>query len=294
MIDVPQKYEYVGIFLTLKCNFKCNYCINEKSGRLIRARAELTGEEWVKTLNNLNIRQDVPITIGGGEPTQHPDFYKIIDNINHPVDLLTNLEFDIIKFIHNVDPVGMYSPDNEAYKSIRVSFHPEFMEIDETIAKAVALQEAGFNIGILPINHPENTEANLQLCEEGRKNQIYVFIKDFLGMYKGQMVGHYKYPDGLLGGHAQGSMVQCRTQELLVSPNGSIFSCHRDLYTNKNSTANLTDNDPNIDFEYHLCDKFGYCNPCDLKLKVNRFLQMGSCSVDIKPLEEKNQEGFDQ
>jgi sulfatase maturation enzyme AslB (radical SAM superfamily) len=291
MIDVPEEYAYVGVFLTLRCNFTCKYCINEKSGKLVRARAELTTEQWIETLNNLKIRDDVPITIGGGEPTVHKDFFKIISKINHPIDLLTNLEFDIIKFIHNVDPVSMYDPDNEAYKSIRVSFHPEFMEIDETIAKAVALQEAGFNIGILPINHPENTEANLQICEEGRKNQIYIFIKDFLGEYKGQMVGHYKYPHGLMGKNAVNRMVQCRTQELLIAPNGNVFGCHRDLYTNENATTNITDEDPDIDYAYHLCDKFGYCNPCDLKLKVNRFLQMGSCSVDIKPM---NSEGFDQ
>ncbi len=290
MIDVPKEYTYIGVFLTLKCNFQCKYCINEKSGRLVRSRAELNADQWVETLNNLNIQKDVPITIGGGEPTTHKDFFKVINKIHHPVDLLTNLEFDIIKFIHNVDPDSMYTPDNEAYKSIRVSFHPEFMDIDETIAKAVALQNAGFNIGILPINHPDNTEANLHLCEEGRKNQIYVFIKDFLGMYKGQMIGHYKYPLGLCGS-VENKIVRCRTQELLISPNGSVFGCHRDLYTKQYPTANLTEEDPNIDFAWHMCDKFGYCNPCDLKLKVNRFLQMGSCSVEI---EDVNQEGFDQ
>jgi sulfatase maturation enzyme AslB (radical SAM superfamily) len=288
MIDVPVEYEYVGVFLTLRCNFKCKYCINEKSGRLVRARQELSTDEWITCLNKLSINPDVPITIGGGEPTQHRDFYKIISKIDHPIDLLTNLEFDIIKFIHNVDPVKMYSSTNDAYKSIRVSFHPEFMEIDETIAKCVDLQKAGFNIGILPINHPENTESNLQLCEEGRKNQIYVFIKDFLGEYKGQMVGHYKYPDGLIGN--QHIRVDCRTQELLISPNGNIFRCHRDLYVNNNPIYNLMDN-PEIEYKYRWCDKFGHCNPCDLKLKVNRFLQMGSCSVDIQ---KRNTEGFDQ
>jgi MoaA/NifB/PqqE/SkfB family radical SAM enzyme len=288
MIDVPKEYEYIGVFLTLRCNFKCQYCINEKSGKLVRARQELSTDQWIKTLNNLNIREDVPITIGGGEPTVHKDFFKIINNIDHYIDLLTNLEFDIIKFIHNVDPSSMYNPDNEAYKSIRVSFHPEFMNVDETIGKAVALQDAGFNIGILPINHPENTEANLHLCEEGRKNQIYVFIKDFLGEYKGQMVGHYKYPEGLNGRH--NLLVDCRTKELLISPNGNIFKCHRDLYINENPIYNLMDN-PEIIYDYRLCENYGLCNPCDLKLKVNRFLQMGSCSVDII---EQNQEGFDQ
>jgi MoaA/NifB/PqqE/SkfB family radical SAM enzyme len=248
----------------------------------------LNTEQWINCLNKLSINPDVPITIGGGEPTQHKDFYKIIKAIEHPIDLLTNLEFDIIKFVYNVDPAKMYSQDNDAYKSIRVSFHPEFMDVEETIAKAVALQDAGFNIGILPINHPENTESNLKLCEEGRKNKIYVFIKDFLGEYKGQMVGHYKYPNGLTGG--QFVDVKCRTQELLISPNGNIFKCHRDLYVNENPVCNLMDN-PEIKYEYRDCNKFGHCNPCDLKLKVNRFLQMGSCSVEVK---KKNQEGFDQ
>jgi sulfatase maturation enzyme AslB (radical SAM superfamily) len=289
MIEVPKEYAYIGVFLTLRCNFKCNYCINELSGTLQRSRKELTADMWVDVLNNLDIKHDIPITIGGGEPTVHKGFFKIVNKLNHPIDLLTNLEFDIIKFIHNVDPESMYyQDDNYAYKSIRVSFHPEFMDIKETIAKAVALQNAGFNIGILPINYPENTTANLQLCEEARKNQIYVFIKDFLGEYRGQMIGHYKYPEGLDGRYH--NQVQCRTQELLISPTGDVFKCHRDLYMRQYPVCNLLDN-PDLKYEFRKCDKYGYCNPCDLKLKVNRFLQMGSCSVEIKKL---NQEGFDQ
>ena len=289
MIRVPKEYTYIGVFLTLRCNFQCGYCINEGSDKLKRSRQELSKDQWINILNNLEINDDVPITIGGGEPTVHKGFYKIIDGINHPIDLLTNLEFDIIKFIHNVDPRKMFKQDNEAYKSIRASFHPEFMDIKETVAKAVILQNAGFHVGILPINHPNNTEANLQLCEEARKNKIYTFIKDYLGEYKGNIIGHFKYPEGLDGRpHVD---VECRTQELLISPNANVFRCHRDLYADDTPIYNLMTT-PNIVYKFKECDKFGRCNPCDLKMKVNRFLQMGSCSVEIK--EKKiNQEGFD-
>ena len=31
---------------------------------------------------------------------------------------------------------------------------------------------------------------------------------------------------------------------------------------------------------------YGFCNLCDVKTKLNRFLQMGHCSVEIENVEE--------
>ena len=37
-----------------------------------------------------------------------------------------------------------------------------------------------------------------------------------------------------------------------------------------------------MDFDFRDCNRFGECNPCDVKLKNNRFQQFGTCSVTIK------------
>ncbi len=41
--------------------------------------------------------------------------------------------------------------------------------------------------------------------------------------------------------------------------------------------------DENFELEerFRECDVFGHCNPCDVKLKTNRFQEFGHTSVEI-------------
>ncbi len=277
-MKVPERYNYIAAFLTLGCNLGCTYCLNGHAARLTN-REEISGEEWVFGLNRLDIRKDVPITLEGGEPTMHPDFYKIIEKINHPIDILTNLQFDIDEFINKVDPTWLNKKRHLSYKSIRASFHPERMDLEETLGKAVKLQNKGFNIGLFALNLPENIEQNMIITEKAREERIYFFIKDFLGKRDGRLFGHFKYPDALSGRKKD---VLCRIKELLIAPDGNVYRCHRDLYTAENSVTNLLLNNFQIEDIFRPCKAYGSCNPCDVKLKTNRFLEMGSCSVEIK------------
>ncbi|HPP86773.1 MAG TPA: radical SAM protein, partial [bacterium] len=59
----------------------------------------LSDADWIKALNRLELKQDLPITLQGGEPTLHKDFYYIINNLREDIkiDILTNLKFDVKK-----------------------------------------------------------------------------------------------------------------------------------------------------------------------------------------------------
>jgi MoaA/NifB/PqqE/SkfB family radical SAM enzyme len=277
---IPKEYNYISAFLTLKCNYSCTYCINGKSDSLKRKRHELGTDLWIEGLNRLEIKNDLAITIGGGEPTLHPGFYKIMNELNHPVDLLTNLSFDVQEFISSVDHRKMFRSSTPSYKSIRVSYHPKFMNRTELVLKCEALQDAGFNIGIFPINYPDNVEPNMKLAEEARKARVYTFIKDYLGVYNGHLHGHYKYRDSM-DGRFHGN-IECRTKELLISPSGQVYKCHRDLYAGEYTLGNICYPDFKAEYKFRECNKYGNCNPCDVKEKTNRFLEMGACSVEIK------------
>jgi len=271
---LPDEINYAEAYLTFRCNLSCSYCINAYGG-ISRRRKEMSGSEWIDALNKLDFG-DIPITFGGGEPTLHRDFYEIINGVNPKVDLLTNLQFNEDEFIEKTTP-ELFTEGQEAYKSIRASYHVEQMDSDDLIEKAKKLQEAGYKIGIFGIRHPFNDEANIEMTELARQNQIYFFVKDFLGEHNGELYGHYKYPDGLNGIEKK---VQCRSRELLISPEGNVHRCHRDLYLEDNPIGNIKDG---VDlYKWRDCSHFGNCNPCDLKLKTDRFLQTGNCQVEIK------------
>ena len=277
-MKVPERYNYIAAFLTLRCNLGCTYCLNAVS-TLAKERVELSGDKWIFGLNRLNIREDVPITLEGGEPTKHPDFYKIVEKVKHPIDILTNLQFDVDEFINKVDPVWFNKKRHLSYKSIRASFHPERMDLEVTLGKAVKLQNNGFNIGLFALNLPENIEQNMIMTEKAREEKIYFFIKDFLGKRDGRLFGHFKYPDALNGHKKE---VICKIKELLIAPDGNVYRCHRDLYADENSVTNLLLKNFQIEDIFRPCKVYGSCNPCDVKLKTNRFLEMGSCSVEVK------------
>ncbi|WP_169703630.1 radical SAM protein [Candidatus Kuenenia stuttgartiensis] len=104
-IIIPQTYNYIATFLSLACNLRCSYCINYfEEGTF--AKKHLPGKDWVRGLNRIVSRHDLPLSLQGGEPSLHKDFIYILNNIKSElnIDILTNLQFDEDEFIQKVDP----------------------------------------------------------------------------------------------------------------------------------------------------------------------------------------------
>jgi len=272
---ISKQFNYAEVFLTLRCNLGCSYCINEYDG-VKRNRKELSVKQWAKAINKFD--WGIPITLGGGEPTLHRDFFKLLKRINPEInlELLTNLTFDANEFIKKTNP-ERFTQKEKAYKSIRASYHPEKHDPVELVSNARVLQDAGFKIGIFGLNHPKSMKANMNMAELCREKGIYFFIKDFLGEINNHKFGFLKYPDAINGKRKQ---VLCRTKDILIGPEGNVYKCHRDLYHDKHKLGNITED---FDFKYRFrkCLDYGLCNPCDVKARTNRFLQMGDCNVEI-------------
>jgi len=276
---LPDSYNYIGVFLTMECNLHCSYCINRFNGPASRGRM-LSGEQWVTGLNRLVARSDLPVSLQGGEPTLHPDFFAIVKGIKPElhIDLLTNLELELDRFMAEVDPSRIRR--DAPYASIRVSYHPEMMSIEELAARVVWLQEAGYHVGVWGITHPG-------LYEEIARAEAYCTglgidfrTKEFLGETDGKFFGNLYYPDAC--DRKAHQPVQCRTTELLIGPGGDVYRCHADLYRGRNAVGHILDPHFVIDDSFRPCDKYGECNPCDVKLKTNRFQEFGHTSVAIK------------
>ena len=232
-IIIPESYNYIAAFLTFSCNLRCSFCINdfESKARATKRRL-LSGEEWVEGLNRIVSRPDLPVTLQGGEPTLHRDFSYIVNNIKPElnIDVLTNLRDEKI-FIDKINPNRIKR--NAPYASVRVSYHPEIMQLDPLVKEVLKLQNNGFSIGIWGVMHPTQEAEILRAKEYCASLGIDFRIKEFLGEYGGKMHGTYRYESA-------------------------------------------------CDKKFRPCEWFGHCNPCDIKVKTNRFQQFGHSSVEIK------------
>lgn len=278
-LPVPDRYNYIAVFLTLACNLRCSYCINAFSRRPVNS-ARLAGKEWVRALNRIVTRPDLPITLQGGEPSLHPDFVAILNGLrpDMPVDILTNLQFDVDDFMARVAPERVRR--DAPYASIRVSYHPETMDIVALVPKVRRLLDRGYSVGIWVVLHPDNDRAIEEAREVCMREGIDFRTKPFLGWHRGQLHGVYKYPEALAG--EAGPRVECRTSELIVGPGGDVYRCHADLYAGRPPIGALKDPSFRIEDGYRPCGRFGLCNPCDVKIKTNRFQRFGHTSVEIR------------
>ena len=293
-INVPCNYNYIALFLTLSCNLACTYCINlnEKgSSRSSVNKKQIKPYEWVEFINRLclvdeegNIRRDIPLTLQGGEPTMYKGFYEVVNGISSrfKLDLLTNFMFDVDEFIQKV-PVEKFTREAK-YAAIRVSYHPGQNEIGDLIIKHHKMRDAGFYVGIYSVATPQNMEHIKEVQEKCKQEGIDFRVKEYLGFDGKKWHGTYKYQDAI--SQTIEKYCECKTTELIVGPNGGVYRCHSDLYENRIPIGNILDRDFRIQDIYRPCYVYGHCNPCDIKVKTNRFQEFGHTSVDIKNIRE--------
>jgi len=282
-IELPEHYNYIAVFLSLGCNLSCSYCINHTVG-LNQQRKHLSASEWIDALNRISSKDDLPISLQGGEPTIHPGIYKIINGIDpkKKLDLLTNIQFDPILFMKEVSP-ERFSRELP-YPAIRVSYHPETMDLTETIDKVKILHNNGYSIGVFMVDHPDSKndfELTKNICAE---SNIVFKTKEFLGQHDNKSFGTYHYPSSVFAKTFKNCL--CKTSELLISPEGDIFRCHHDLYNKILPIGHILDPRFQIEDIFRPCEFYGKCNPCDVKLKNNRHQNFGHCSVEITNIEK--------
>jgi len=277
-IIIPSTYNYIGVFLTFRCSLHCSYCINNYRSK-VKEYTELSAKDWIRGLNRIKTSTDLPITLQGGEPFAHKGIYEIINGIDKHIniDILTNIQFPLDKFIANVDPKRLRR--DAKYASIRVSFHIENMDLDDTIKRVTKLLKKGYSIGIWGVAYPKYGKLVEVAKSIALHNGIDFRIKEYLGYYEDRLRGTYKYPHALNGFPKR---CMCKPSEMLIAPDGGIHRCHYELYTKAKPYTTILAKNAIIANTYSNCNTMGLCNPCDIKLKTNRYQIDGHCSVEIK------------
>ena len=268
-IILPAHYNYIGVFLTLRCGLGCSYCLN-RYDKFFKQN-EMAVPYWLKGLSRIKTREDLPLTLQGGEPTMYEGFYdisQILHQRGKHLDLLTNGMFDIDDF--RKLPANVFKRKAK-YASIRFSFHKD-TDPYVLAMKAWYMQNKGYQVGIWGLGESEENNKMAKIC---RQLNIDFRLKEFLA----ENSGTYKYPEAHLKKFKK--KVSCKPSEFLISPSGYIHRCHADLYAGRNPIGHILDK--KIEFQgFFPCSHYGHCNPCDIKLKTNRFQEGGHCSVEIK------------
>jgi hypothetical protein len=278
-VTIPETYQYIGVFLTLSCNLSCSYCINHLVG-LKSGRKLLSAKEWQKAFSRLDLARDIPLTLQGGEPSVHKEFYEVMKSIPSyfKIDLLTNIQFDLDVFRSHVPPQRLNR--DSPYAPIRVSYHPETMNFIPTRDKVLRMMDLGYQVGLYGVLHPLYEEEILRAQADCLKLGIDFRTKEFLGIYEGKIYGNYLYPDAVFSENLKNCF--CKTTELLIDPFGDVFRCHHDLYNKLNPLGNILGSNFNIQDISRPCSSFGNCNPCDVKVKNNYKQEFGHTSVSIE------------
>ena len=294
---IPSHYNYIALFLTLGCNLSCSYCINlnEKgSSRASVSRKTVPSSAWIDFINRLEIydesgkwREDIPLTLQGGEPTMYKGFYEVVNGIpkKFKLDLLTNFMFDVDVFIQKV-PVWRFTREAK-YAAIRVSYHPGQNKIQDLIIKHHKMRDAGFYVGVYAVATPQNLEHIKEVQMICEREKIDFRIKEYLGFDGKEWHGTYKYLDAIL--QKTNQFCECKTTELIVGPNGAVYRCHSDLYEARTPIGSILDTNFKIQDIFRPCYVFGHCNPCDIKVKTNRFQEFGHTSVVIENIRHLTQ-----
>jgi sulfatase maturation enzyme AslB (radical SAM superfamily) len=250
-MQLPNTYNYIGILITLKCNFKCSYCLNWRM-----KLQERSVDYWLAAIDRL--QTDLPITLSGGEPSIHKAFFPLLMNIDKKFDLLTNLSFDVDYFINNVS-IDRFQNDKD-YAPIRVSFHPGFSEKINVLERVRKLMDAGFRVGLYVVE----TDENKPVVEGLRKI-------DWLDLQVKPYIDHRVKVEEM-------EDCRCAVSELLVGPDGNIYKCHRDLYKSEYALEELI-TAKYVGYRFRFCSNAMECHPCDIKEKRDRFGNPGYTSV---------------
>jgi len=89
------------IYLTLKCNLSCSYCVNEKIRGVNKKRTPAKASAWCRAIN----RQGRHVVFTGGEPFLYRELPQLINGIDPflSVSIYSNLSFDISDALEKID-----------------------------------------------------------------------------------------------------------------------------------------------------------------------------------------------
>jgi len=255
------------IFLTFACSGKCSYCIQGNIDR--KSYPEVHYSKWIKLFTDNQFGDRLGLI--GGEPTICKGFKEIVEALHtkYLITVTTNLKSKLFE-----DMGGFINWAADKRVRWNLSFHPSVLSVDKFIELTKTMRVNGLWIDqvasvtteeikpdvnqLLSSNIGFWLQTNTYLGDDG---VLHPTKKELTINGAGETgITNSKRYNFLCGGKKDIS-VMCVTNKFLISPNGDVYRCHRDLYANECSIGNVFDIKnikPNM-----MCYSVGECNMCD-------------------------------
>lgn len=230
------------IYLTLRCNLSCRYCVNEHNPSESRSLSYPLrgGAEWVEAINRIGR----PVILTGGEPSLHPDFFEILDGIRWDlgVAVFTNFCFDPHEFIGRVHrPIQFFG-----------TYHPVSGPPQPFLDTVGTLRENGVFRGHIHIVDWRKHEHYLDKTRD-------VFLR--AGWDPVRDTDHYTLSD--CASMRFRRTVRCSREIILIAPDGGRYLCVSKLVRRTDPLENIFEGPPKEGVISRVCNDYGFCAPCD-------------------------------
>ena len=243
-------YEQMNIYLTLKCNQRCAYCVNRHN--LPKFRGDeyklQSVETWLSIINAVGL----PVVITGGEPMLYPNLIPLVEQSpkNRPLNIYTNLTMDPSKLADVVS-----RPDT----GLLVSYHPKTIALDKFMTHlAIMMRNPQFHGHVHIVDTPENKDAIAELRSRWPANPRWLMTV---------AANQYKIPSIMLDGHVK--RVNCMRSAILVAPDGVRYPCVTRLLQRRGALEDLKKEPLGVRPIQLRCDECGQCSPCDVASTVS-------------------------
>jgi len=175
MIDNIPERVCITWYINVACNYRCPYCQPEKYIER-RENFEKIIKIWEKIYMDYG---PCHISFSGGEPTIYPDFFKMLKGLvkYHTIELITNLSFNVDKFINNFTP---------EQARIGASFHPDMVDFESFFEKVKKIHLNEFEIWVTYVGYPPNLGKLGYYKERVEELGVHFSILPFNGSYNGK------------------------------------------------------------------------------------------------------------
>lgn len=212
-IEIPKEYKLIEAYFTFDNVLDYSYDIGKiyDMDNYYNHMNIMSGHNWIIGLNRLNT--DIPINLTGGEPTLHQDFYKIVKNIEKPINLITHGQFKKEDFLNKVS--SKVFKDKKYKTGIVFLYHSKITPLFPLLKKAKAMKKRGYNVVI-------NAIVNID-CYNDIVYANKIAVTEFDLSFKLFMPND----------------VHSKELGLFIAPNGDMYKSRYDLYNHRNCYSNL-------------------------------------------------------